>query len=149
MSTTGLEVFDRTIHKTNIWLRDLMEILGCSDRQQAYLALRATLHALRDRLTIEEVAQLAAQFPMLIRGLYYEGWDPTGKPVKERHADEFLARVNQELRPYEIDAELAARSVFLVLANRISEGEIVDVEHVLPKEIRDLWPVKVVQVRSL
>ena len=43
-----------------------MEILDCPDRHEAYLALRATLHALRDRLTIEETAQLAAQLPMLI-----------------------------------------------------------------------------------
>jgi uncharacterized protein (DUF2267 family) len=143
MSTTGLEVFDRTIHKTNIWLKDLMEMLDCGDRHEAYLALRATLHALRDRLTIEEVAQFAAQLPMLIRGFYYEGWDPTGKPLKERHKEEFLSRINQELRPYTIDPEQVARAVFLVLANRISEGEIEDVEHVLPREIRDLWPSKV------
>jgi uncharacterized protein (DUF2267 family) len=147
MSTTGLEVFDRTIHKTNTWLKDVMEMLACEDRHEAYLALRATLHALRDRLTIEEVAQLAAQLPMLIRGFYYEGWDPSGKPVKERHRDEFLTRISQELTPYSIDAEQVARAVFLVLANRISEGEIEDIEHVLPREIRDLWPAKVGQAR--
>jgi uncharacterized protein (DUF2267 family) len=143
MSTTGLEVFDRTIHKTNIWLKDLMETLDCGDRHEAYLALRATLHALRDRLTIEEVAQFAAQLPMLIRGFYYEGWDPTGKPLKERHKNDFLIRINEELRPNGIDAEEAARAVFVVLASRISEGEIEDIEHVLPRDIRDLWPSKV------
>jgi uncharacterized protein (DUF2267 family) len=147
MSATGLEVFDRTIHKTNIWLKDLMETLESGDRQEAYITLRATLHALRDRLTIEEVAQFAAQLPMLIRGFYYEGWDPTGKPTKERHIDDFLMRINQELKPHGIDPELAARAVFLVLANRISEGEIEDVEHVLPREIRELWPSKVNQGR--
>jgi uncharacterized protein (DUF2267 family) len=147
MSATGLEVFDRTIHKTNIWLKDLMEILGCTDRQEAYAALRATLHALRDRLTIEETAQLAAQLPMLIRGFYYEGWDPTGKPLKDRHRDEFLARIQRELERYEIEPEQVARAVFQVVANRISEGEIEDVEHVLPREIRDLWPSTVSQGR--
>jgi uncharacterized protein (DUF2267 family) len=141
MSATGLEVFDRTIHKTNIWLKELMEILGSSERHEAYTALRATLHALRDRLTIEEAAHFAAQLPMLIRGFYYEGWNPTGKPVKERHLDEFLAHIAQELRATDIDPEEAARAVFLVVANRISEGEIEDVEHVLPSEIRELWPV--------
>jgi uncharacterized protein (DUF2267 family) len=147
MSTTGLEVFDRTIHKTNIWLKDLMEMLDSGNRQEAYVTLRATLHALRDRLTIEEASQFAAQLPMLIRGFYYEGWDPTGKPLKERHREEFLTHINEELRPYEIDAEQAARAVFLVLANRISEGEIQDIEHVLPREIRDLWPTNVDQAR--
>jgi uncharacterized protein (DUF2267 family) len=147
MSTTGLEIFDRTVHKTNIWLKDLMKTLDCVDRHEAYLALRATLHALRDRLTVEEVAHFAAQLPMLIRGFYYEGWDPTGKPLKERHRDDFLTHINKELRPHGIDPEPAARAVFLVLANRISEGEIEDIEHVLPREIRDLWPSKVDQGR--
>jgi uncharacterized protein (DUF2267 family) len=147
MSATGLEVFDRTVHKTNIWLKDLMELMECPDRHEAYLALRATLHALRDRLTIEEAAQLAAQLPMLIRGFYYESWDPTGKPLKERHREEFLARIKQELRPRPTDPERVARAVFRVLANRISEGEIEDVEHVLPGEIRDLWPATVQEGR--
>ena len=70
MSTTGLEVFDRTVQKTNSWLHDLMQVLQWADKHKAYLALRATLHALRDRLTVDEVAQLGAQLPMLIRGFY-------------------------------------------------------------------------------
>lgn len=133
MSATALEVFDRTIHKTNIWLKDLMEILGCTDRQGAYTSLRATLHALRDRLTIEETAQVAAQLPMLIRGLFRRLGSVR---VKERHRNEFLARIERELERYEAEPEVVARAVFLVLTNRISEGEIKDV---LPREIRDLW----------
>jgi uncharacterized protein (DUF2267 family) len=141
MSATGLDVFDRTIHKTNTWLNDLMGMLGTQDRHKAYIILRATLHALRDRLTVEEAAQLAAQLPMLIRGFYYEGWDPTGKPVRERHKEQFLARIRQELRDDDtIDPEQVARAVFRLLANRVTEGEIEDVEHVLPAEIRNLWP---------
>jgi uncharacterized protein (DUF2267 family) len=137
MSTTGLEVFDSTIQKTNAWLKELMELLGCQDRREAYIAFRATLHALRDRLTVEEVAQFAAQLPMLVRGFYYEGWDPTRKPVKERHREKFLARIEQELRPDELDAEQVAPAVFRLLANRVSEGEIEDVEHLLPRDIRE------------
>ena len=141
MSATGLDVFDTTLHKTNIWLNDLMEVLGWPDRHKAYQALRATLHALRDRLTVEEVAQLGAQLPMLIRGFYYEGWDPTGKPVRVRHKDQFLARIEQQFQGDDrIDPEQVARAVFTVLAKRVSEGEIEDVKHVLPAEIRDLWP---------
>ena len=106
MSATGLDVFDRTLHKTNAWLSDLMEALGRQDRHAAYLALRTTLHALRDRLTVEEVAQLGAQLPMLVRGFYYEGWDPTGTPLRVRHKEEFLARIQEEFRSDEpIDPE--------------------------------------------
>jgi uncharacterized protein (DUF2267 family) len=74
MSATALDVFETTVNKTNRWLNELMQIMGLKDRQKAYLALRAVLHALRDRLTLEQVAQLGAQLPMLIRGFYYEGW---------------------------------------------------------------------------
>jgi uncharacterized protein (DUF2267 family) len=141
MSATGLEVFDTTLQKTNSWLKDLMEVLGWPDRHKAYLALRATLHALRDRLTVEEVAQLGAQLPMLIRGFYYEGWDPTNKPLRVRHREQFLERILQAFRRDDgIDPEKVARAVFTVLEKRVTEGEIEDVKHVLPAELRDLWP---------
>ena len=141
MSATGLEAFDTTIHKTNSWLNDLMLALDWSDRHKAYLALRATLHALRDRLTVEEVAHLGAQLPMLIRGFYYEGWDPTGKPLKERHKEQFLARIEQQFwDDASIDPEEIVQLVFAVIASRVTDGEIEDVKHILPTEVRELWP---------
>jgi uncharacterized protein (DUF2267 family) len=140
MSMTGLEVFDTTCHKTNSWLKELMETLGWADRHRAYQVLRATLHALRDRMTVEEVAQLSAQLPMLVRGFYYEGWDPAGKPERIRHKDDFLAQVQQEFRFDDaFDPELAVRAVFGLLSHRINQGEIDDVKQLLPHEIRELW----------
>lgn len=141
MSVTGLEVFDATVHKTNAWLKRLMAIQGWDNRRLAYLGMRATLHALRDRLTIEEVAQLGAQLPMLMRGFYYEGWDPTGKPLRQRHRDEFLARVESEFRPEQpIPTDSVVRAVFRVLAEQVADGEIEDVRQLLPSEVRELWP---------
>ena len=141
-TASGVDVFDRTLHKTHEWLKQLMEALPTDDRHVAYVALRATLHALRDRITVEEVAHLGAQLPMLIRGFYYEGWDPTGKPLKVRHREEFLARIGEELKGgTRIDPEAAATAVFAVLAARLAGGEIEDVKHILPAELRDLWPL--------
>jgi uncharacterized protein (DUF2267 family) len=140
MSVTGLEVFDTTVHKTNSWLRELMDELGWSDRHKAYLALRATLHALRDRLTVQEVAQLGAQLPMLIRGFYYEGWVPSDTPLKVRHKDQFLALIERQFNDDEIDTDLVARGGFAVLSRRIADGEIEDVRQILPAEIRELLP---------
>ena len=140
MSTTGLEVFDDTVHKTNGWLKEIMQVLR-PDRHRAYQALRAVLHCLRDRLTVEEAAQLADQLPMLVRGIYYEAWKPAGNPEKFRSREEFLARISARLahtRP--VDPEDAARTVFQVLENHVSAGEIDDVIKVLPEEIRMLWP---------
>jgi uncharacterized protein (DUF2267 family) len=140
-SATGLDVFDTTLQKTHSWLKDLMQVMDWQDRHRAYLAMRATLQALRDRLTIDEVAQLGAQLPMLIRGFYYEGWKPAGKPARERHKEQFLSHIREQFRDDPtIDAEGIARGVFLVLSTRIAEGEIEDVKHVLPGELRSLWP---------
>lgn len=140
MSQTGLSAFDSTIHTTNVWLQDLMDYLG-TDRQRAYLALRAVLHALRDRLTVEEAADLAAQLPMLVRGFYYEGWHPHGKPLKERTREEFLALVAGAFQDDPcVDLEGVVRAVFQVLARHLSAGEIEDIKSSLPAAIRALWP---------
>src|SRR5690606_13115541 len=63
MSTTGFDIFDRTVQKTNVLLKELGEALHMEDTHDAYLSLRAVLHALRDRLHPAEAAQLAAQLP--------------------------------------------------------------------------------------
>jgi uncharacterized protein (DUF2267 family) len=96
MSTTGLEVFDTTLQKTNEWLDEIMNGLALEDRHTAYAALRGTLHALRDRLRLEEAVHLGAQLPMLVRGFYYEGWRPVRELIK-MHREEFLLRVEEQL----------------------------------------------------
>ena len=141
MSLSSVDGVERSVHKTNRWLNELSELAGWDSKQKAYLATRATLHALRDRLTVDETAQLGAQLPMLVRGIYYEGWDPSHKPERLRHKDEFLARIEQQFRSDDLIApEQVACAVFIVLANRVTAGEIEDVKQILPAEIRELWP---------
>jgi uncharacterized protein (DUF2267 family) len=138
--STGIEAFDHSLQLTNLWLKELMARLGTGDRHLAYLGLRTTLHALRDRLAVDEAAHLGAQLPMLVRGVYYEGWRPAGKPLKEHSKEAFLAHVKAEAHAPEFEPEPAARAVFGLLAERITAGEIEDVKGVLPKPIRELWP---------
>lgn len=141
MTTTGLKTFDHAVESANIWLNEMMRRLGWDDRHRAYHGMRAVLHALRDRLTVDEAAHLGAQLPMLIRGFYYDGWHPAHKPVKERSKEEFLAHIRKafEFDP-DADPEEVTRAVFAVLANHVTSGEIEDIKHMLPAEVRDLWP---------
>lgn len=140
MSNSGITAFDSTIHTTNIWLNDVMDRMGWQEKQRAYHALRAVLHALRDRLSVDHAAALGAQLPMLIRGFYYEGWHPGGKPVKERKKEEFLAHIATDFRDdFDVDPEKVARTVFQVIAKHVSPGEIKHVKITLPGEIRSLW----------
>jgi uncharacterized protein (DUF2267 family) len=140
MSTTGLPVFNTTVQETNLWLKAIMDGLHTDDRHLAYLALRATLHALRDRLGPENAVHLAAQLPMLVRGLYYEGWRMAGTPTKERTRSAFFEHVRGELpQGSAIDPNLAARSVFAVLSEKLDPGEVDKVIDRLPPELRELW----------
>lgn len=140
MSATGLSAFDSTVQTTNVWLRDLMDELDWHDRQHAYHALRVVLHALRDHLSVEEVAALGAQLPLLIRGIYYEGWRPSATPIRERKKAAFLAHVMASFRDYPpLESEEIVRKVFRVLARHVSAGEIDDIKSVLPAELRSFW----------
>lgn len=141
MSATGLSTFDSTIQKTNIWLDDIMRKLHWEgQREKAYHALGVVLHTLRDHLTIDETAQLAAQLPQMIRGMYYEGWKPSTVPVRERHWDQFVSHVGEAfaLDP-EADPDEITRAVLYVLAKHVSEGEIADVLRCLPEEYLRHW----------
>ena len=139
--TTGLDVFDKTVQESNLWLKDITDRLGTNDRHHAYAILRAVLHTLRDRIGAESAAHLGAQLPMLLRGVFYEGWDPTGKPTKERHAMAFLAHIAREMpRADTIEVEHGVRVVFDVLSKHIDRGEAVKIAAMFPLELRQFWP---------
>jgi uncharacterized protein (DUF2267 family) len=137
MATTGLDVFDRSVQKTNQWLKALAERLGSDDRRYAYRVLRAYFHVLRDRLTIDEAAQLAAQLTHLLRGVFYEGWDPSRKPETYRDRDTFLSRLAERAQlAGPTEASVAAEAATEVMRANLAEGEVEDVLSILPSAIR-------------
>jgi uncharacterized protein (DUF2267 family) len=131
---------NRTVQETDIWLNELRERMQVANKDTAYAALRAVLHELRDRLTVNEAAQLAAQLPMLIGGMYFNSWKPAVNPTRVRTVQEFLDGVRDRAPGHEeLDPELATRCVFALLARHVSPGEIDDVIQQLPVELRALW----------
>lgn len=139
---TRLAVLDTTLQKTHEWLGDIKHGLGFDNDRAAYAALRATLHGLRDLLAADEVAQFGAQLPMLIRGIYYEGWNPSPARRERRQYDAFLDGIRHELRDHrELSAtERVARIVLAVIAARLTPGETEKIKPLLPQEVRELWP---------
>jgi Uncharacterized conserved protein len=140
MSATGLDAFDKTLQVTNIWLKEIMDDHG-PDRQVAWHVLSAVLRSLRDRLPPDLSAHLGAQLPLLVRGTYYDQYQPSRQPVRSRTLDEFLSQVEEELkftRP--VDTTDAVRTVFKVLSHYVDPGEVRKVREALPAEVRNLWP---------
>jgi uncharacterized protein (DUF2267 family) len=139
--STGLDTFDKTVQESNLWLKDVMERLDSTDRHHAYSTLRAVLHALRDRIGAESAAHLSAQLPMLLRGLFYESWDPTGKPTKERHEKAFLDHIAKELpRAEPGEVEQGACAVLDVLSKHIDRATAAKLAGMFPLELRKFWP---------
>jgi uncharacterized protein (DUF2267 family) len=139
--STGLDTFDKTVQESNLWLKDIMDRLGTEDRHHAYSTLRAVLHGLRDRIGPESAAHLGAQLPMLLRGLFYEGWDPTSKPTKEWHEEAFLAHIARELpRAAEGEVEQGTLAVLDVLSKHIDRGAAVKIASMFPQDLRKFWP---------
>jgi len=136
-----LDVFEPTLRKTSQWLTEIMVALGRDQPQWAYHALRAVLHALRDRLPAIEAIHLGAQLPMLIRGFYYEGWTPLDKPLK-MDKNEFLLRISNEFRNDPgADPLVITRTVIEVMIAHLDSGEMSKIASVLPADYYDFWPI--------
>ncbi len=139
MTTTRVDIIDRTVEKAHIWINDVALELGTDDSRHAYRVLRAFLHALRDHLSVDEVAQLAAQLPIFVRGVFYEGWEPSRTPEHARDIDSFLSRVADDAGlAGETEASFAVGAASRVLRRHISAGESEHVLHALPGRLEDL-----------
>ena len=144
--TTGVSTIDKTVDHTLSWVDDVTLELGDPDRAHGWIALRAVLHELRDLVDSDEAVQLAAQLPMLLRGLFFEGWNPMRPVPPQRDRGVFLDAVQVRLGTNRVDAEDAARAVFSVLGRRL-DGEAEQARGRLSERIRELWPSRCDEVR--
>lgn len=139
MTTTRPHTFDHAVQIANVWLADVAEATETgNDHARAHRLLRAWLHTLRDRLPVDVTAHLGAQLPALLRGEYYEGWDPrTATPAWGR--TEFLERFRREAHLEGEDAENAedtVRAVARALHRHFSSGQLDRVLDALPQDLR-------------
>ncbi len=141
MSTLGIASFEHTVQLTHIWINDLDASLEWNNKPRAYRLLKAVLHALRDRLQLNEAVSLGAQLPELLRGAYYEQWRPAKHPAKPRSKQEFLDQVNQSFQrdPLEHPGQ-AVMAVFEPVSKKLTGSEIKDISYTLSEDIRTLWP---------
>jgi uncharacterized protein (DUF2267 family) len=137
---TSIPSFSQASQHAQQWVNELAEDLGWNERR-AYHLLRTVLHALRDWLSQEEMTDLSAQLPVLIRGIYFEGWKPADSPVWVRGKEAFIARVQEAFSDDLLnDPDAAVAAVFRLLDRHISHGEIVQVRNSMKKSLRELWP---------
>jgi uncharacterized protein (DUF2267 family) len=125
------------------FVREVGIRLGCDERRASGITF-VVLQELRNRLTPEEVRDVAAQLPTELKRYWAE---PAGtvRRVERTHRVEFLGRVRRWAALVdETEAERAVMAVFAVLQLLLGsttglEGEAWDVFSQLPKDLKKLW----------
>lgn len=144
MKTHQPEVFESTLQKTNLWVKEVSDLLHWDDHHKAYHGLRAVLHALRDRLPVPEAAHLGAQLPMLMRGFYYDNWRPAATPTKIKTSQEFYDVVRENFTAdRNVNPMRLTEAVLMVLCANTSPGELEKILGIFPPELRAIWPERV------
>lgn len=136
------DLVDTAVNTSRRWLHELVERLQLPEEEagRALHALRAGLHAIRDRLPTTEAVHLGAQLPTLVRGIYYDGFRLTNDESKIRTRAEMIQRVQRELEPDKrLSAPAVLHAVIDLLEKHVSPGEIEKVVSTLPKAIAELW----------
>ncbi|MBB6408908.1 DUF2267 domain-containing protein [Mesorhizobium sangaii] len=140
MSHTSFSGFTHAAQQAQQWVNELARDL-CWSEPSACRLLRSVLHTVRDWLSPAEMADLSAQLPVLIRGIYFEGWNPS-VPACERKKSDFVLSVRTSFGyDDDVDFDVAINAVFKLLDRHISHGEIVQVRNSMKKSLRKLWPV--------
>ena len=140
MTETSIGTFSHAAQQAQQWVNELAAELGWNERRSHHL-LNAVLTALRDWLSPEEAADLSAQLPTLIRGIYFDGWNPSLSPANERKKRDFTIRVAREFRDdTKVDFDVAINAVFRLLDRHISRGESFQIRSSMKKSLRELWP---------
>ncbi|KOX08658.1 MULTISPECIES: DUF2267 domain-containing protein [Micromonospora] len=142
MADTMISAFESSLDKTNLILKDIESAYGWPKerRNQSYAALRTVLHLLRDRLPVNESVEFAQQLPVLVRGIYFDGWNPSDVPIK-LNRDDFLYEVRQGF-PYDVQGgpERVAQVVLDTLRRHVTQGEWQDVKDTMPKDLATMLP---------
>ncbi|MET7866212.1 DUF2267 domain-containing protein [Micromonospora taraxaci] len=142
MADSMISAFESSLDKTNLILKDIEEAYGWPKdrRNQSYAALRTVLHLLRDRLPVDESVEFAQQLPVLVRGIYFDGWVPSDVPIK-LNRDDFLYEVRQGF-PYDAEGgpERVTQVVLDTLRRHVTQGEWQDVKDTMPKDLAMMMP---------
>ncbi|WP_328654550.1 DUF2267 domain-containing protein [Micromonospora sp. NBC_00330] len=142
MADAMISAFESSLDKTNLILKDIENAYGWPKdrRNQSYAALRTVLHLLRDRLPVDESVEFAQQLPVLVRGIYFDGWVPSDVPIK-LNRDDFLYEVRQGF-PYDAEGgpERVTQVVLDTLRRHVTQGEWQDVKDTMPKDLAMMMP---------
>lgn len=139
---TKVSALDHSMEVAHIWVNDVAKEFDTDNREFAYRVLRAWLHTLRDRLTVQAAALFAAQLPDLIRGVFYAGWNPNAVPDKY-DAEVYALRFAKQASIAVNDVGKAAAATTAAVARHLPAAQLDKALDHLPADIRTLLQTQV------
>lgn len=142
------DAFDTAVQKGNIWLKDIEKAGKLRSRFQAYAALRSVLHALRDCLPPAEAVKFSAQMPLLVKGVFFDGWKVAPKPARMTRTD-FNACIRRGLKEETgVEPATALKAVLDAMCRHISPTVLDGIEPVLPREVHAAVHAALAEIRA-
>ena len=137
---TNIKHIHKSLEHTYEWIKVLMQDYNFSNENKAFVVLRATLKALRDRLPLNEVVHLGSQLPVLLRGYYFEGWNPEHEANEINASHDFVYLVKSHLNGHEdINLDEAVPATLKLIFDMIDQGEAKEVKANLPEDLRSYY----------
>jgi uncharacterized protein (DUF2267 family) len=133
--------FERYAAEGNRFVNEVANELQ-TDRAQAARITRAVLHAIRDRLPPGDAIEFAQGLPMVLKGVYFDRYDLSGKPLRIRDKHVFIEFVRRKAGttmfvdfPGQRSVIQALQAVFYVLKRNMSYGQIHQLRQLLNREL--------------
>lgn len=128
------------------FVKEIASELNASDQlDQAGRIMTSVLHTLREVITPEESLHMISQLPMIIKGIYVNGWK-LHRDKKIRSMDDFIEclmlqnpRTTPNDFPNDETAIVRTKAVIRVLRRHLSPGEVKDLVHQMTSELAELW----------
>lgn len=135
------------VEEANVFFKKVAAELGNpEDTAHAARVTTAFFHALRERITPEQSMHIISQLPMILKGIYVDGWKMTREPNDSKTMREFLDEVREHSlrsagRDFGNDQQARENlsAVLRVLKNYVSEGEMNDIRAQLPQPLAEMF----------
>ena len=135
----NVTVFARTTHKSQLWINEMQQELKWLNGDSLYHLLRAVLQSLRDQMNVHEAAHFSAQLPLILRGAFFEGWNPHVEQLSGLSKDDFLEAVKGRLSHAglpKFELESGVLTTLNVIKKHISAGEMNDLISVVDPSLK-------------
>lgn len=144
MNGSNLEL-EKYLHETNDYINQLAEDLGHpEERQRVMIIWRAVMHTIRDRIQVSESLDLISPLPMILKGMYVNGWKYHETPPYDYESlEQMKTQVKALQNKYgesDFDWSKGTDEIISItldsLERYVTEGQMEHIRNQLPREVQ-------------